>query len=81
MLGESGIVSSETLAVGIEKADSLLEVNPEDLRHLFFETMKELFYALREINPEDLDESDIDRVAPGRSVSEPGRNRLSASIP
>jgi hypothetical protein len=62
MLGESGIVSSETLAVGIEKADSMLEVDPEDLRHLFFETMKELFYALREIKPEDLDESDIDEI-------------------
>jgi len=62
MLGESGIVSSETLAVGIEKVDSLLEVDPEDLRHLFFETMKELFYALREFNPEDLDEADIDEI-------------------
>lgn len=62
MLGESGIVSSETLAVGIVKADSLLEVDPEDLRHLFFETMKELFYALREFNPEDLDEADIDEI-------------------
>jgi hypothetical protein len=60
MLGESGIVSSETLAMGLEKAATLLEVDPEDLRHLLFETMKELFYALRGINPEDLDESDID---------------------
>jgi hypothetical protein len=62
MLGETGIVSGETLAVGIVKADSLLEVDPEDLRHLFFETMKELFYALREFNPEDLDEADIDEI-------------------
>jgi hypothetical protein len=62
MLGETGIVSSETLAVGKEKVDSMLEVDPEDLRHLFFETMKELFYALREISPEDLDESDIDEI-------------------
>ncbi|MCI0666081.1 MAG: hypothetical protein L0220_33930 [Acidobacteria bacterium] len=62
MLGESGIVSGETLAVGIQKADSLLEVDPEDLRHLFFETMKELFFALREFNPEDLDETDIDEI-------------------
>ncbi len=57
---DSGIVYSETLAVGIGKADSLLEVDPEDLRHLFFETMKELFYAIRKFNPEDLDEADID---------------------
>jgi hypothetical protein len=62
MLGESGIVSGETLAVGIEKADSLLEVDPKDLRHIFFETMKEFFYALHEFNPEDLDEIDIDEI-------------------
>jgi hypothetical protein len=51
-----------TDTVGKEKVDSMLEVDPEDLRHLFFETMKELFYALREINPEDLDEGDIDEI-------------------
>jgi hypothetical protein len=60
ILGESDIVSSETLAVGIQKADSLLEVDPKALRHIIFETMKELFYAMRKFNPEDLDETDID---------------------
>jgi hypothetical protein len=35
ILIESGIVSSETLAAGIEKADSVLGLDPEDLRHLF----------------------------------------------
>lgn len=59
ILGESGIVSSETLAVAIQKVDSLLEVDPEDVRHLFFETMKELFYSIRKFKSEDLDKADI----------------------
>lgn len=60
LLGESAILSSETLAVGVQKADALLEVDPEDARHLFFEMMKDLFYAIRRFNPEDLDEADIE---------------------
>jgi hypothetical protein len=59
-LGESGTVSSETLAIGMLKVDALLEVSPEDLRHLFFETMKELFYAIRSFEADDLTETDID---------------------
>jgi hypothetical protein len=60
ILGESAIVTSDTLAVGIEKTDSLLEVDPRDLRHLFFETAKDLFYAIRKFNPDDLEKTDID---------------------
>jgi hypothetical protein len=60
ILGESGIVSSETLAAGIEKADSLLGLDPEDLRHLLFETVKGPFYAIRKFKPEDLENTDID---------------------
>jgi hypothetical protein len=58
-LGESGMVSSETLAIGVRKTDALLEVSPEDLRHLFFEMMKELFYAIRSFEADDLTEADI----------------------
>lgn len=60
LLGESAILSSETLSAGMQKADALLEVDPEDTRHLFFETMKDLFYAIRRFNPEDLNEADIE---------------------
>lgn len=59
-VGESGMVSSETLAIGVLKTDALLEVSAEDLRHLFFETMKELFYAIRRFEADDLTEADID---------------------
>ena len=60
LLGESALLSSETLAVGVQKVDALLEVDPEDARHLFFEMMKDLFYAIRRFNPEDLDDTDIE---------------------
>jgi hypothetical protein len=60
MLGESALITNETLAAGVRKADALLTVALEDVRHIFFETMKELFYALRSFNPDDLDEADID---------------------
>jgi hypothetical protein len=60
MLGENAVVSTETLALGLLKSDSLLEANPEDIRHVFFETMKELFYAIRKFDPDDLNEEDIE---------------------
>jgi hypothetical protein len=49
-------VSSENMAYVVAKADDLLEIDPSDTRHLFWEEMKRLFYAMREIEPEDLDE-------------------------
>jgi hypothetical protein len=58
LLGEAANerVSSEGLAEVVAKADELLEVDPGDTRHLFFEEMKRLFFAMREIEAEDLDE-------------------------
>ena len=40
----------------IERVDELLEIDPSDARHMFWEEMKRLFYAMREIQPDDLDE-------------------------
>ena len=59
ILGESALVSSETLAFGAQKADALLTVDPKDVRHLFFETMKDLFYALRKFDPDELVEAEL----------------------
>lgn len=42
------------------KVDELLEVDPGDSRHMFWEEMKRLFYAMKEIEPEDLDEETMD---------------------
>jgi len=34
----------------------LLEIDPQDTRHLFWEEMKRIFYAMREVDQEDLDD-------------------------
>lgn len=62
MLGEANAaqVSSEGVAEVVMKVDELLEVDPADTRHLFFEEMKRLFFAMREIEADDLDEEILD---------------------
>ncbi|MGI9105473.1 MAG: hypothetical protein ACR2G4_04405 [Pyrinomonadaceae bacterium] len=62
MLGETGRsgVSSEAMAEVVTRVDEMLEVDPSDARHMFWEEMKRLFYAMREIEPEDLDEEAMD---------------------
>lgn len=49
-------ISSEGMTAVVTKVDELLEVDSGDTRHMFWEEMKRLFYAMREIKPEDLDE-------------------------
>jgi hypothetical protein len=44
----------------VARVDELLEVDPSDARHMFWEEMKRLFFAMREIEPEDLDEEIMD---------------------
>jgi hypothetical protein len=45
----------------VQKVDELLEIDPSDKRHLFYEEMKRLFYAMREIQPEDVDDESLDQ--------------------
>lgn len=62
LLGEASAqeVTAENLAAVVAKADELLEIDSSDTRHMFWEEMKRLFYAMREIEPEDLDEETMD---------------------
>jgi hypothetical protein len=61
LLGESKQLEiSEGLTSVVSKVDELLEVDPADTRHMFWEEMKRLFFAMREIEPEDLDEELMD---------------------
>lgn len=60
LLGEVVEVSSETMTEAVQKTDALLEVDPSDKRHLFYEEMKRLFYAMREIQPEDVDDDSLE---------------------
>jgi len=39
--------------------DDYLEIDPQDARHLFWEEMKRIFFAMREVQLEDLDEETI----------------------
>ena len=49
MLGElkESEVSSEGMAAVVARVDELLEVDPTDTRHMFWEEMKRLFFAMR----------------------------------
>lgn len=62
LLGEAerSEVSSGAMTAVVTKVDEMLEVDPSDARHLFWEEMKRLFYAMREMEPEDLNEETMD---------------------
>ena len=59
LLGEAReeAISSESMSSVVAKVDEMLEVDPADTRHLFWEEMKRLFFAMREVEQEDLDEA------------------------
>lgn len=61
ILGESDGVSGAEMTAVLHKVDELLEIDPADKRHLFYEEMKRLFYAMREIEPEDVDDESLDQ--------------------
>jgi hypothetical protein len=62
MLGEtrSPEISSEAMASVVARVDELLEIDPSDTRHMFWEEMKRIFFAMREVRLEDLDEETME---------------------
>ena len=64
LLGEADAtqVSSGEMATALAQADELLEIDPADTRHLFWEEMRRIFFALREVRAEDLDGQIIDEL-------------------
>jgi hypothetical protein len=62
LLGEeaAGAVTAESMAAVVARADELLEIDPSDARHMFWEEMKRIFFAMREVEPADLDEELMD---------------------
>lgn len=61
-LREPDPTETEVLAVG--KADELLEADPLDASHLFFEELRMVSRALREIAPEEVTDEDLSDIMP-----------------
>lgn len=49
---------------GVEKADELLEADPVDASHLFFEELRMIGRALREVKPEEMTDEDLAEIMP-----------------
>lgn len=62
LLGESEAesITSQKMAAIVAQADELLEIDPQDTRHLFWEEMKRIFFAMRDIKLEDLDDETME---------------------
>lgn len=50
---------SHARPVGTELVDELLELDPYDSKHLFWEELRRIAFALREVNPEDVDDKTL----------------------
>lgn len=59
-LGEMTVITSEKMTEAVERVDDLLKIDPEDRRHLFYEQMKDFFFALRDIQPDEIDDGMLD---------------------
>ena len=55
---------TETEALAVGKADELLEADPLDASHLFFEQLRMISRALREIGPEEVTDEDLSEIMP-----------------
>lgn len=54
----------ETEVMAVSKADELLEADPLDASHLFFEELRMISRALREIGPEEVTDEDLAEIMP-----------------
>ena len=61
-LREPDLVQAEMAAV--VKADELLEADPLDASHLFFEELRMIGWALREVRPEEVTDEDLAEIMP-----------------
>ena len=61
-LREPDLTETEVMAVG--KADELLEADPLDASHLFFEELRMISRALRQIGPEEVTDEELSEIMP-----------------
>jgi hypothetical protein len=62
LLGAETIVTSENMMAAVRQVDDLLTVAEDDRRHLFYEQMKEFFFAMRDIRPEEIDDPTLEEI-------------------
>lgn len=62
LVGDETIMTSENMAAAVSQVDDLLTVEDDDRRHLFYEQMKEFFYAMRDIQPEEIDDPTLEEI-------------------
>jgi hypothetical protein len=55
---------TETEMMAVGKADELLEADPLDASHLFFEELRMISRALREIGPAEITDQDLSEIMP-----------------
>ncbi len=55
---------TEIEVMAVRKADELLEADPLDASHLFFEELRMISRALREIGPEEVTDDDLAEIMP-----------------
>jgi hypothetical protein len=55
---------TETEVMAVVKADELLEADPLDASHLFFEELRMISRALREIGPTEITDDDLAEIMP-----------------
>jgi FAD/FMN-containing dehydrogenase len=53
-------INKESGNLGIDVVDELIEIDPYDTRHLFWEELRRIALALRHVTPEDLDDKILD---------------------
>lgn len=61
-LGEKSTqpINKENGNLGIDVVDDLIEIDPYDTRHLFWEELRRIALALRYVTPEDIDDNILD---------------------
>src|SRR4030095_8177399 len=62
LVGDETIMNSENMVAAVSQVDDLLTVEEDDRRHLFYEQMKEFFYAMRDIRAEEIDDPTLEEI-------------------
>ena len=60
---EKDVISGDTMASAVQKVDELLEVDPDDLRHLFFEEIRNLFMHSKKLSRQRSQKSTLNASA------------------